>query len=130
MVNMEAVYVLGAAIINFIVGGIWYGVFGKQWMQAWELKEKDVNRKDPGPYLIAFIGSLWTSYGLFLIIKHIQPKNFEEIFTVAIGTWLFILVGMGGKHYAFAGKSFKAFAIDYGLDLVGIVIMCLIIWQY
>ena len=130
MFNLEAVYVLSAAIINFIIGGIWYGIFGQQWLQAWNLTEKDVNRRDPGPYLIAFIGSLWTSYGLFLIIKHIQPKNLEELFTIAIGTWLLIVVGMGGKRYAFAGKSLKAFVIDFGVDLVGLIIMSLIIWQY
>lgn len=130
MVNLEAVYVLSAAIINFVLCGIWYTVFNKQWMLAWGLTEKCINRKDPGPFLIAFIGSLWTSYGLFLIIKHIQPKTLSELLTISVGAWLFILVGMSAKHYAFACKSLKAFCIDYGVDLVGIIVMSLIIWQY
>ena len=126
---MEVVYVISAAIVNFALGGLWYTFFSKEWLLAWGLKEESIDKKDPVPYLIAFIGSLWASYGLFLIIKHIQPKNIEELLTIAIGSWLFIFVGMGAKHYAFAGKSMKAFLIDYGLDFFGFVIMSLIIWQ-
>lgn len=124
---MEAALVIAAAVLNFVLGGIWYGVLGKQWMLAWNLDEKSINRKDPQPYLIAFIGSLWASYGLFLIIKHIQPKDLSELLTIAIGTWLFILVGLGSKHYAFARVNIKAFFIDYVLDLIGIILMCVII---
>jgi len=127
---MEALYVIVAAFVNFSLGGLWYSLFSKQWLKAWGLKEEKINRKDPVPYLIAFIGSLWASYGLFLIIKHIQPKNLEELLSIGIGSWLFIFVGMGAKHYAFARISFKAFLIDYGLDLFGFVIMSLIIWQF
>jgi hypothetical protein len=126
---MEAALVIAAAVLNFILGGIWYGAFGKQWMLAWNLDEKTVNKKDPQPYLIAFIGSLWASYGLFLIIKHIQPKDFSELITIAVGTWLFILVGLGAKHYAFARVNLKAFCIDYLLDLIGITLMCFIIGE-
>jgi hypothetical protein len=124
---MEAILVVGAAFINFTLGAIWYALFDKQWLSAWNLDVSKINRKDPKPYLIAFIGSLWGSYGLFLIIKHIQPKNLEELITIAIGTWLFILVGFGAKHYSFARVKGKAFIIDYGLDLVGIIVMSFII---
>lgn len=126
---MEAALVIAAAVLNFILGGIWYGAFGKHWMLAWNLDEKTINKKDPQPYLIAFIGSLWASYGLFLIIKHIQPKDFSELITIAVGTWLFILVGLGAKHYAFARVNLKAFCIDYLLDLIGITLMCFIIGE-
>lgn len=124
---MEAALVIAAAVLNFVLGGIWYGLFNKQWMLAWNLDRETLNHKDPQPYLIAFIGSLWTSYGLFLIIKHIHPKDFAELMTIAVGTWLFILVGLGAKHYAFARVHWKAFLIDYGLDLIGIILMCLVI---
>lgn len=124
---MEAAVVIAAATLNFILGGVWYGIFRKQWMLAWNLSQSDVRSSDPKPYLVAFIGSLWASYGLFLIIKHIQPKSLLELLTISIGTWMFILVGFGCKHYAFARLKAKAFIIDYGLDLVGIILMSFII---
>ncbi len=124
---MEAILVIAAAFFNFVLGGIWYSLFEKQWLSAWNISKENINRKDPKPYLIGFIGSLWGSYGLFLIIKHIHPKNIEELLTIAIGTWLFVLVGFSAKHYSFARVKGKAFLIDYGLDLVGIIAMCFII---
>lgn len=124
---MEATTVLFAAVLNFILGWAWYAVFAKKWILAWELDQTKINKKDPIPYLISFIGSLWASYGLFLIIKHIQPKDLSELLTIAIGSWLFIQVGMGAKHYAFAGKKLTAFLIDFGLDLVGFIVMSIII---
>jgi hypothetical protein len=124
---MEVTSVITAAVANFVLGGFWYIIFGKQWQFAWKISEKNLTRRDPKPYLIAFIGSLWASYGLFLMIKHIRPQSLEETLTMAIGTWLFILVGFGAKHYSFAKINGKAFAIDYGLDLVGLILMCLII---
>jgi len=124
---MEVILVLSAALLNFFLGAIWYGVFQKPWIKAWELTDEEVNAKDPVPYLVAFIGSLWASYGLFLMIKHIQPRSLTELLTLSVGTWLFIVVGLGAKHYAFARIKPKAFLIDYGLDLIGIIIMCLIL---
>lgn len=124
---MSLIYVIAAAAINFILGALWYTFFKKEWLKSWNLTETQTKNHDPKPYLIAFIGSLWTSYGLFILLKHLQPKNLEELLTIAVGTWLFILVGLGAKHYAFARVKGKAFAIDYGLDLIGLIVMCFII---
>lgn len=126
--NTEALWVISAALCNFILGGVWYTVFGKQWLQGWKLVKGEFDPKDPKPYLVSLIGSLWAAYGLFLICKHIQPKNLIEDLAIAIGCWLFIEVGLGAKHYAFARVNGKAFAVDYGLDLVGVIIMTLMVW--
>lgn len=124
---MSLIYVIAAATINFILGGVWYLLFKKEWIKAWGLSQSQLKDHDPKPYLIAFIGSLWTSYGLFVLLKHLQPKNLEELLTIAVGTWILILVGLGAKHYAFARVKGKAFIIDYGLDLVGLIVMSFII---
>lgn len=120
---MEAFWVIGAAFANFILGAVWYAIFGKQWLLAWKLKGEEIKPLDPKPYLVAFIGSLWASYGIFLIAKHIQPKDLSELLAIAVGCWLFIEVGMGAKHYAFARRNGKAFAIDFGVDLIGFIVI-------
>ena len=124
---MSALMVIVAAVVNFVIGAIWYGIFGRQWMLAWKLSPDHMKQRDPKPYLIAFIGSLWVAYGLFLAVKHIKPQGADELIAIAVGLWLFIHVGLGAKHYAFANVNGKAFAIDYLLDLVGLIIMSLII---
>ena len=124
---IEALWVIGAALVNFALAGIWYVVFGKQWRTAWNLPKSRVEEKDPKPYLVAFIGYLWASYGVFLIVKHIQPQSLIESLTIGVGCWLFIQVGMGAKHYSMARVNGKAFAIDYGLDLISFVIIVLMV---
>lgn len=121
------VYVLSAAVANFVLGWIWFKTLGKELSFTGGRRREDTRRKDPTPYLIAFIGSLWASYGIFLIMKHIRPQNFTELMTIALGLWVFILVGLGSKHYAFANKSIKRFLYDYGLDLVGVIVMTMIL---
>lgn len=122
------ILVLIAAVVNYILGWIWYSAFGRSWMTEFNLSKEMINNKDPKPYLIAFITSLWSSYGVFLLIKYVDPKNIQEVLSLAIGAWLFLLVAFSAKHYAFRGNTLKGFIIDYGLNLLGIIVMCLIIW--
>ncbi len=99
-------------------------------MLAWGLKETDVDKKDPKPYLVAFIGSVWTTYGMLLLIRHIHPNSLSEAFALGVGTWIFIVIGVGAKHYSFAMRSLTAFLIDYLLDLFGLVITSILIYLY
>ena len=127
---MQAFMVIGGALVNFILVGSWYYIFKKQWLDANHLSEAVIKKNDPKPYLIAFIGSLWTSYGLFVICKHIQPKDILETLSVAISLWFFVHVGLGAKNYAFTKIKFKGFLIDYLVDLIGIIIMTFMVSKY
>ena len=124
---MDAILVISAAVVNFFISSVWYGAFGNIWIKAWCLKKEEVEARDPKPYLISFIGSLWASYGLFLLIKHVKPQSLIELLALAIATWVFIIVGLGAKHYAFAQVSIKAFIIGHTVDLVGVLVMCLML---
>lgn len=124
---MEALIVFSAAFANFILNCLWCGnCFGKR--KRSEGSDIESSLKDPIPYLVSFIGSLWASYGLFLVIKHVYPKSIIELLTISIGMWLFIIVGLGAKHYSFQNKKFTDFLKDYSVDLIGIIMMSFIIW--
>jgi len=105
-------------------------LFGQKWALAWGLSQEQLNKKDPQPYLVALIGSIWTVYGMFLLIKHVRPQGMGELLGLAIGTWLFIVVGIGAKHYAFAKRSLTAFLIDYLLDLVSLIVISILLYLY
>ncbi len=127
--SSQGAMIITIAVLNFALGSLWYTFVGQKWMFGWGLSKKDINHKDPKPYLIAFIGSLWTTYGMFLLIKHIHPQGMKELLTLAIGTWVFIVVGIGAKHYAFALRSLSAFFTDYLLDLVGLILISILIYM-
>jgi hypothetical protein len=70
-INYPAVAV--AAVASFIFGGIWYGLFSKQWMAAANLDEKFVRGTGTGPspvpFAVAFVALLvmaWMLAGVFL----------------------------------------------------------------
>lgn len=123
----EAVLVIFAAICNFILVTLWFTSVGKSIFKKDQAMAKQ-HVKDARAYLLSFIGSLWASYGMFVLLKHVRPNGIFELLSVAVGTWLFVIVALGVKCYAFRGKAMKDFVIDYGVDLIGLILMCLIIW--
>ncbi len=92
-----------------MIGVVWQTMFSKQWRKAWNISEVDSHKHDTQSHMISFISSLGVSYGLFIMIKHIHPNGIIEVLSLGIGLWLLIVVGVSWKHYAYAGKSLKAF---------------------
>lgn len=72
-INLQAV--LLAAIASFLFGGIWYGMFSRQWLAAANLEDAD--RKGHGwqvnamPFIVAFVGQLVMAYVLAGVIAHL-----------------------------------------------------------
>lgn len=128
--SIQAIVVIAAGLINYALCCIWYTTIGKKRVNAWKFEEDKVNPRNPIPYLVAFIGSLWTSYGHFILIKHIAPKNMVELLSIVIGIWLLIIVGTAAKHASFAGKGLRATVLDYTIDLIGGCIMGVMIWKW
>lgn len=126
--KLDALWVIAAALVNFGLYVLWRQIFRESWLKARRLSDKQAVNTDIKSHLVAFIGSLWASYGVFLICKHIEPVRFDQQLTVALGSWLFIQVGMGAKHYSYARLNGKAFALDYGVDLIGFVIITFMVW--
>lgn len=126
---MEAVYIISAAVLNTIFNGVWATFFRNSWRKAWSVPPKINVASGPVPYLISFIGSLWASYGLFLIIKHVHPKSLEELLTISIGLWLLILIAMSAKYYAFEGRDMKELVIDYSQDLISFILIGYVLWM-
>lgn len=118
--NSEIIMVLSGAVLNFCLNGLWYLVIKKKGKPE---------EQCPTPYLVSFIGSLWASYGLFLMIKHISPKSISELLGVAVGAWICILMALSAKHYAFNKRSLRRFFKDYLVDLVGLILMSLVIYS-
>ncbi len=67
--------VLLAAIASFLFGGVWYGMFSRQWLAA--VNRGEVSRSGPGwqvnavPFIITFVGQLVMACVLAGIIGHL-----------------------------------------------------------
>src|SRR5437868_2281439 len=126
--------VLVATVINFILGGMWYGVLGKAWLEALGKRKEDLNPKDPVPFITAAVGSFVNAAVLACAMTWIDPSQGWNLgHGIALGAVaaLGILGAANVKHYAFSGWPTKLFAIDFGVDLIGFILMgiILVIWR-
>ena len=99
--------VLVAAVVTFVLGGVWYGpLFGKVWRTAEGQAEPQPGRQKH-PALV---------YGL-------SPRSFVVGLVVGVG-WVATSFGV---NYLFAGRRLALFAVDAGYNVVLFALMGLII---
>ncbi len=112
-VNWIAVF--GAALMGFVVGGIWYGpVMGKRWMGAVGLSEEQVAEGNmPIIFGGAFAFSLLASWALAHTFAT-YPVELSALVKVAtaIGVALGFIIPAIGTNYLFSQKSKALFFID------------------
>jgi hypothetical protein len=116
--------VVAAAAVYFLLGGVWYGVFGKAWLAALGKQKSDLNPTDPAPYLMAAVGAFINAVALAWLIQAI-PACETVTHTTALGTFVGVgvVLAAGAKHYAFPGWPGRLLAIDLGLDVLGFTVM-------
>ena len=116
--------VVVAAVANFVLGGLWYGLFGKAWLAALGKRREDMNPKDPKPFLMAAAGSFVNAAALAWVIQAI-PTCETAVQAAALGTFIGVgvVLAAAAKHYAFSGWSARLLAIDLGLDVIGFTVM-------
>ena len=91
---METNYVavLAAAVAGWLLGAAWYGVLGKQWMNAlgWDEEQIRGQRKMPlAAMIVSFVALLVMAYLLAGIMAHVGPA------TIRIGVLSGALVWLG-----------------------------------
>lgn len=120
--------VLIAAVVTFVLGGLWYGpLFGKVWRAAeGQTETQPSQQKHP-----AFVYGL--SFVLMLIAAATLAITLGPAPTIAKAVGVGLIVGVGwvatsfGVNYLFAGRRLALFAVDAGYNVVLFALMGLII---
>lgn len=120
-------YIFLASIIGFIFTIVWRVSFSKALTDGWKQESSNMNIKCPKYMLVSFIGSMWVSYGVFLLIKHVKPINYLQLMTLIVGMWLLILVGLSTKYYVVARINSKIFFVHSVGNLFHLIITALIL---
>ena len=74
--GMNTLAVVVAAIASFLFGGIWYGLFSRQWLAAAGLADKDLSggwQKNIMPFIVSFLALLVMAQMLAGVIGHLGP---------------------------------------------------------
>ena len=113
--DVNWIAVIAAAVMGFVVGGIWYGpIMGKKWMGAVGLTEEDIKQGSMGAiYGGAFGFSLIASWTLaHTFATYMTELSFSVKVMTAFGVALGFIVPAIGTNYLFSQKSKSLFFID------------------
>ena len=113
--------VVGAAVMGFVVGGIWYGpIMGKKWMGAVGLSEEEIKSGNMGMiYGGAFAFSVLASWTLaHTFTSYAMDLTFTVKVLTATGIAAGFILPAIGTNYLFSQKSKALFFIDAGYWLL------------
>jgi hypothetical protein len=115
--------VLVAAIVNMVVGAVWYSpaLFAKQWSK---LVGRKMNEMGDGPtsYVVTAAGAIIQAAILSYLIGAIGVKSVLNGAYVGILVWIGFVAMTQGVNTIFAGTRKKLWAINTGYFLVVLVI--------
>ncbi len=124
---MGVLSVVAAAAAAWIFGAVWYGMIGKQWMDASGLTEETIDRKNPAPYIVSFAGTLIVAG----MMRHILASTgghtgFGGMLT-GLGLGLFVVLPWIATNVMFSQRSRSLIWMDGVYPVVGCALMGLIL---
>ncbi|HVL47565.1 MAG TPA: DUF1761 domain-containing protein [Candidatus Thermoplasmatota archaeon] len=122
---LDVVPILAAALVNIVVGFVWYAppVLGNAWLK--ELGKKQEELGSPGPaYALVVVSALVSALALNYVIHGISGASP----TLQDGALVGLIVGVGfaatamGAESIFGGKSLKLYLINAGYHVVALAL--------
>lgn len=101
-----------AALVAFVVGGLWYGpVFGRAWVAANGFTEEFLNTRKMGlVFGVSFLCSLVAAFVLAMFIGPDAGATFGAVAGFLAGAgWVAMLTGI---QYLFEKRSMKLFLVN------------------
>ena len=129
MPPINFVAVLAAAVAGWLVGAVWYGVLGKQWMAALGWTEADCTGPDgkrhmpAGPMVLAFVAQLIIALMLAGLMGHMGSANPQTGIVSGILVWLGFVVTTNAVGNAFQKRKIMLTVIDSGHWLVVLIVV-------
>jgi hypothetical protein len=126
--------VIISAILGMMIGAFWYSSygFGKIWLKlmGWgEIGEEEWKKKQSEAtpaYILSFIGLLIEAYAFSIIIIALQLTSISENLKLALLVWVGFIAFSTITEYAFAQKSKILWGINYGYQLVNLLLFAIV----
>lgn len=128
MAGVNYLAVLVAAIVNMLIGAIWYShsLFGKSWMELAGIRPEDTEKRASGAkraYSWTFVASLLMAYALARILWYAQAQSVVGGALIGLLAWLGFVATAVGTNYLFEGRPCRLYAINTGYTLVSLIVM-------
>jgi hypothetical protein len=116
-----------AGIAGFLVGWLWYAIFGRAWREA---LGDSVAKRSPGLYLLAFLATLVMAAMLQGVLVHSKLWGVKDGMISGTFLWIgFVLTSLGLSE-RFQGRPGRVIAIDLGHWLAVLLVMGAIIGAF
>ena len=125
--GINYVAVLAAAVAGFVFGAVYYTALGKQWMAAAGLKAKDIDRKNPVPFIVAGVAQLVLAYMLAGLLGHIGDVTMRGALISAVFIWVGFIVTTMAVNHRFQGAPVSLTVIDCGHWLGVLLVMAVVL---
>jgi|SRR3989344_3298918 len=134
MVEINYLALLVAAVLNMILGSIWYGpLFGKQWIALMRFDPQMVAEMQAKgskamwkSYLLSFIGALIMAFVLFKVIVYktgfLQESGMGLGFEAGFWLWFGLVAPVTLGMVIWEGKSWKLWFILNSYYLTSLVV--------
>ena len=120
---MGIIAVLVAAVAGFVIGGVWYTVFAKPWMQAAGIP-MDENGKPQGtgspmPFVVSGITMILVAGMMRHMFAMTGIDGALKGLVAGLGVGLFFIAPWVAMNYAYAMRPRKLAILDGGYAIVG-----------
>lgn len=127
--------VLVAAIVHWMLGAVWYGVFTKQFVALMEWTPEKLNaietQSHTKEYLTAFVSSLILVYILAHFVQYTNARSAPGGLQTAFWLWLGFIATTQIATVVFEGRKPGLYLLNIGYQLVAcsIAAVILAIWR-
>lgn len=125
--DLNFLAILVAALVFFILGGVWYAaVFGKPWQTALNLNPEETARAQqdfPKALAVWFLSGLIISFVLVNFARALGATSFGSGVMVGFWAWLGFALPLNLNSLAFEKRSPHVFLINVGFYWVAFAIM-------
>jgi Protein of unknown function (DUF1761) len=133
-INYPAVIV--AAIVHFMIGGIWYGlIFGNKFIQliGWspEKLAQVGNQNHTKEYVFAFLSSLILVYVLAHFVQYTKAKGATDGMQTGFWLWLGFIATTQLSTVVFEERNFGLYLLNIGYQFVACLLTgaLLAVWK-
>lgn len=130
--DLNYIAIIVMTIFNIVLGMLWYSpaFLGEIWARAHKFDPSSL-KPDPFDYVGAIVVSFITAWVLAGFTHYFDIVTLKGGAELGFFIWLGFVATTHFSGVIWAKKSFKAFLIDVGFQLVSLVVMgaVLAIWQ-
>lgn len=131
-VHINYLAVVVAAIVAFIIGGLWYSplLFAKLWVKAHGYSDEQVTEMQKGAtkaYAVTLVCDFLIALAIAVLVGYIHMDHCVQGLKLGLLIWAGFALPLGLIANLFSGKRIAVFYIDTAYQLVYLVIMGAII---